>query len=278
MNNRAWDLLWKFWYPALTRLTGKSNVEFLNYGYDGDGEGDSDGSRDGGSDGGSDGATADGPTLEERDERDRSCIQLYHRVVGAIDIQGLSVLEVSCGHGGGASYVARYLKPRSVCGVDRNGCAVEFCEKRYQVEGLTFCRGNAMALDFADDLFDAVVNVEASHCYPDVPRFLSEVRRVLRPGGHFLYADFRQGRSSRAILERQLKESGMQIIACEDISPGVVRGMEMNHERYMQLIDTLVGRFLRGLAMRFAGVKGSSIYNSLKSGDTVYLRFVLRNP
>jgi SAM-dependent methyltransferase len=40
--------------------------------------------------------------------------------------------------------------------------------------------------------FDAVINVEASHCYPSLPRFLAEVARVLRPGGHFLYADVRR--------------------------------------------------------------------------------------
>jgi ubiquinone/menaquinone biosynthesis C-methylase UbiE len=260
MNNRAWDLLWKVLYPALTRLTGKSNVEFLNYGYDAEGE------------------SGAGLKLDAADEPDRPCIQLYHRVLNAVDLRGLNVLEVSCGHGGGASYVARYLKPQSICGIDRNARAIEFCQKRYQVDGLTFSRGNAMALDFADNLFDAVVNVEASHCYPDVPRFLSEVRRVLQPGGHFLYADFRQGKSELAILERQLMESGLQISSREDISLGVVRGMELNHDRYMQLIRALVAKFLRPLAMRFAGVKGSSIYNSLKSGETVYLCFVLRKP
>ena len=51
--------------------------------------------------------------------------------------------------------------------------------------------GNAESLPFADESFDAVINVEASHGYPDFPRFLAEVARVLRPGGHFLYADFR---------------------------------------------------------------------------------------
>ena len=32
---------------------------------------------------------------------------------------------------------------------------------------------------------------EASHAYPHFDRFLSEMARVLRPGGHFLYVDFR---------------------------------------------------------------------------------------
>ena len=52
--------------------------------------------------------------------------------------------------------------------------------------------GNAEKLPFADQSFDAVINVEASHCYPRFPQFLDEVARVLRPGGHFLYTDVRR--------------------------------------------------------------------------------------
>ena len=36
-----------------------------------------------------------------------------------------------------------------------------------------------------------MLNVEASHAYPRFDRFLDKVVRVLRPGGHFLYVDFR---------------------------------------------------------------------------------------
>jgi ubiquinone/menaquinone biosynthesis C-methylase UbiE len=45
-------------------------------------------------------------------------------------------------------------------------------------------------LPFPDESFDAVINVEASHAYPQLSRFLGEVARVLHPGGHFFYADF----------------------------------------------------------------------------------------
>ena len=57
--------------------------------------------------------------------------------------------------------------------------------------GLDFVHGDAENLPFPDESFDAVINVEASHIYPHFDRFLSEVKRVLRPGGHFLHVDFR---------------------------------------------------------------------------------------
>jgi SAM-dependent methyltransferase len=253
------DLLWKWWYPVLTRLTRDARVAFLNYGYAGDG-------------------SVAGPALEPRDEPDRPCIQLYDRVAGAIDLHGLRVLEVSCGHGGGASYVARYLRPASVHGIDRNPRAVELCSAMHRVDGLTFARGDALALDFADGAFDVVLNVEASHCYPDVPRFLREVRRVLRPGGHLLFADFRTAGTGAGALRAQLDASGLDVLRCEDISPNVVRGMELNSDRSLGLIRDLVPGPLRRAAMRFAGVKGSRIYEALRAGQDVYLLYVLRKP
>jgi len=254
------DLLWKLWYPLLTRLTRHAPVVFLNYGYAEDGMG------------------APGPVLMNDDEPDRPCIQLYDSVVRPISLRGLRVLEVSCGHGGGASYIARYCDPDCMHGVDRNPTAIELCKKRHKVAGLSFSCGNALALDFEDQAFGAVINVEASHCYADVPRFLREVARVLQPGGHFLYADFRQKEPDAQVLHRQLQESGLELISCEDISANVVRGMQLNTQKYMKLINQLVPALLRKPAMRFAGVPGSAIYEELNSGQTVYLRYVLRKP
>jgi ubiquinone/menaquinone biosynthesis C-methylase UbiE len=254
------SLLWRLWYPFLTRLSMNSQVNFLNYGY---------------ADNGSEG---NHPLLKEQDESDRPCIQLYHQVVSAVDLRGLDVLEVSCGHGGGAAYVARYMRPQSMHAVDRNARAIELCKRRHQIDGLTFSRGNALALEFLDNTFDAVINIEASHCYPDVPRFFSEVRRVLRPGGHFLYADFRQSKPHQAVLHRQLETSGLEVITWQDISPNVVRGMQLNTEKYLELIRVLMPKLLRKPAMGFAGVKGSAIYTGLESGEIVYLCYHLRKP
>ena len=252
------DLLWKFWYPLLTRLTRRTPIVFLNYGYSETSE------------------PSSVPVLSPEDEADRTCIQLYDSVVNSIDLKGLRVLEVSSGHGGGASYIARYFKPATMHGIDRNPRAVEFCRQRHHVPGLTFSCGNALDLDFEDETFDAVVNVEASHCYPDVPKFFREVARVLRPGGHFLYADFREKEPASVVLHGQLEQSGLEILDRRDISASVVRGMRLNASKYEKLIRQLVPAWLRKPAMRFAGVPGSAIYNELISGKTVYLRYVLR--
>src|SRR4051794_24506454 len=62
--------------------------------------------------------------LELADEPDRYCIQLYAHVLDGVDLAGADVLEVGSGRGGGASWISRYLGPRSTTGVDFAASAV----------------------------------------------------------------------------------------------------------------------------------------------------------
>src|SRR5882757_8753515 len=127
--------------------------------------------------------------LAPSDEPNRACIQLYHRTATQVDLSGKRMLEVGCGHGGGASYLTRTLHPASYTGLDLNVAGIAFCRKIHNLPGLEFVQSNAENLPFPDQSFDALINIESSNHYPQLPRFLAEVARVLCPGGHFLYAD-----------------------------------------------------------------------------------------
>src|SRR5438552_402454 len=155
--------IWRLWYPFLTRRLRGGEVLFLNYAFESE--------------------PPVGLSLAPEDEPNRACIQLYHHVASQVDLRAKEVLEVSCGHGGGASWIARTMQPASYTALDLNPTGVRFCQQRHTAPGLRFVQGDALKLPFADASFDAVINVEASHCYPDFPRFLAEVARVLRPGG-----------------------------------------------------------------------------------------------
>jgi ubiquinone/menaquinone biosynthesis C-methylase UbiE len=76
---------------------------------------------------------------------------------------------------------------------------------------LDFVQGNAENLPFPGQSFDAVMNVQASLSYPSLPRFLAEVARILRPGGHFLYADLRR-RNRIVKWEEDLGNAPMRLI------------------------------------------------------------------
>jgi SAM-dependent methyltransferase len=245
-------MVWQWWYPFLTRRTRQEGTLFLNYGYEE--------------------APAMGIPLGAGDERDRACIQLYHRVATQVPLAGKRILEVSCGHGGGASYLARTFAPAGYTGLDLNPTGIRFCQERHRVKGLDFIQGDAENLPFEPGTFDAVINVEASHCYPDFPRFLAEVARVLRPGGHFLYADMRF-REGLAEWEQALASAPWQIQSVRDISAEVVRGMERNSARSLDLVARCLPKFMRGLGRDFAGTKGSRLHNALVSGEMVYRRY-----
>ncbi len=254
--------VWKFWYPFLTRRLRGEAVLFLNYAFE-----------------------TDPPLalpLSPADEPNRACIQLYHHVATQVELRGKDVLEVSCGHGGGASYLARTLQPAHYTGLDLNPAGIRFCQQRHVVPGLRFLQGDAGQLPFADASFDAVLNVEASHCYPDFPRFLSEVARVLRPGGHFLYADFRFStgviNEGFAAWEQALAAAPLRFVHSRVINAEVLRGMTANSARSQALVTRHLPRFLHRLGHDFAGVAGSHVFTALQRGELSYRSYCLARP
>ncbi|BBX22523.1 phthiotriol/phenolphthiotriol dimycocerosates methyltransferase [Mycolicibacter terrae] len=244
----------KYWYPFMTRRMGHDDVVFLNWGYEED--------------------PPLGLKLEAADETDRYSIQLYHQTASQIDLTGKKVLEVSSGHGGGASFIARTLKPASYTGLDFNPDGVAFCQKRHQVPGLDFVQGDALNLPFPDNSFDAVVNVEASHIYPDFAQFVREVGRVLRPGGHFLHTDFRAKEDIES-WQQTLATPPLRLVNERDISREVVRGLAANSPRSNDLINERMPFFLRRFAREFAVVEGSLFYRDLDRGEITYRIFDL---
>ena len=228
------------------------------------------------------GYTAVGPhtdTLElpASEEADRYCIQLYERVAGAVDLRGSDVLEVGSGRGGGAWYMKRYLGPATVVGADLSRRAVRLCNRYRAIPGLRYVHGDALSLPFPDGSFDAVVNVESSHCYPSMDAFLVEVHRVLRSGGHFLFADFRRSENIRR-LEDELARCPLDVVDEEEITANVVAALERDSDRKLQLIRQVVPRWLQGRFARFAAIEGSQTHEGFRVGRTHYLRYVLRKP
>lgn len=247
--------IWRMWYPFLTRRLRSEEVLFLNYAFETD--------------------PPVGLKLDEADEVNRGCIQLYHHVASQVDLKGKTVLEVSCGHGGGASWIMRTMQPAAYTGLDLNPTGIGFCQRRHALPGLTFTQGDAQRLPFGDASLDAVINVEASHCYPDFPGFLAEVARVLRPGGHFLYADFRFEPDFQA-WEKAIAEASMRIVQTRIINAEVLRGMDLNAPRSQALIVQRLPGFLHALGRDFAGIPGSRVYEALREGELSYRSWCFR--
>lgn len=253
-SRRVRKALWRLWYPLLTRRLRGEEVLFLNYAFE-----------------------EDPPLaipLAPDDEPNRPCIQLYHHVAGQVPLTGLDVLEVSCGHGGGASYVTRTFRPRRYVGLDLNPAGIRFCQTRHRVDGLTFVPGDAEQLPFDDGSFDAVVNVEASHCYRAFTGFVAEAARVLRPGGHLLHADFRS-RERVPEWDEAFAAAPLRVLQSRTINADVLRGMALNSARYLDLVTRRMPRWLQPLGRDFAGITGSRVHEAMTSGEMTYRSYCL---
>ena len=216
-------------------------------------------------------------SLSPSDEPNRLCLQLYHHVASGFDLKGHSVLEVGSGRGGGAVYVNKTFNPATMTGVDYSERAVAFCQHTHRDAGLNFVHGDAESLPFEDNRFEAALNVESSHCYGSMRRFLSEVYRVLKPGGHLLWADFRSA-DDEAHVDHDIREVGFNVRHAAAITDNVVASMTQQGERYRSLIERKVPRFAQGIFNQYAGVDGSLIFHRMKTGDMVYLHRVLSKP
>lgn len=238
-------------YPYLTRRAS-DDVYFLNWGYEVD--------------------PPMGIPLEASDEPHRYPIQLYHSTASqAGGLSGKQVLEVGCGHGGGASYLTRALGPASYVGLDLNPTGIEFCRRNHHVPGLEFVQGNAENVPFPAASFDAVINVESSHCYPHFDRFLGEVERVLRPGGAFLYTDVRQRYECPRWEAGLAGVPGLQLVSWREINAEVLRALELNPTPWGgSAMDSLVPKFMRRVARQGAPERESWIYRNLANGRMSY--------
>jgi SAM-dependent methyltransferase len=263
LRPRVQELVWRGVYEAAS--FGRRNlVTTMNYGYATAGESP--------------------PRLQGRG--DPFGLQLYGAVAGAADLTGKDVLEVGCGRGGGAGFMVTAFRPRSMVGLDLAKTAIDRCRATEARTGLDFVVGQADNLPFADAAFDVIVSIESTHCYPDVPRFLSEARRVLRPHGVLALADFRRidatpsstdgSTQDPQSLRDQLLAAGFRVREEEDITDNVVRALALNTPAVRARIERRFPRFLRQPALEFAGVAGSTIYRDFTERRLVYLRFALQ--
>jgi ubiquinone/menaquinone biosynthesis C-methylase UbiE len=248
------DIMFRIWYRYVNSIDKNAEVLFMNYGYHDDKE---------------------EILLNSLDSHNRYSIQLYHHLASAIDLKNKDVVEIGCGRGGGLNYIARNFSPASAIGVDLDKVAVSFCNRHYQKEGLSFIRGDAQNLSLESNSFDVVLNVESSHRYPDFSAFLSEVKRILRPKGYFLYTDFRH-QTDMMNFHNTLAGSEFIVLKERKINNEVVAALNLDDERRRYLVKKLTPRPLHNIAMNFAGVPGSTTYNNFLTEQYVYFSYVLQ--
>jgi ubiquinone/menaquinone biosynthesis C-methylase UbiE len=99
------------------------------------------------------------------------------------------VLEIGCGVGAVSAFLARECGVH-VVGIDQDPAQVESARKmRGENDRLRFSPGDASHMAFADDSYDLVLTVNVLHHVPEWRAAVTNIARVLRPGGCYLWMD-----------------------------------------------------------------------------------------
>lgn len=125
-----------------------------------------------------------GPMLESHSDAD---VDVIWRLTGMQ--AGMDVLDVACGHGRIANRLA--AREARVTGLDATPLFLDRARGDAEAQGVEvdYVQGDMRALPFEDESFDRVVSWFTSFGYfsePENRQVLTEIRRVLRPGGRVM--------------------------------------------------------------------------------------------
>jgi SAM-dependent methyltransferase len=190
-------------------------------------------------------------------------VRLVFEVIGPVDLNDRTVVEIGCGRGGNAALVAEKFSAQ-VIGIDMSPEAIAFCSKTHRGESIDFRVGDALNIPLADASCDAVVNVESSHSYGNLPKFLSEVQRICRPEAWFLHTDFLSP-EDWDYARMRLKKLGFVTEVDRDITANVLASRDQASDNWAQVYGDGNARVANFLAL-----PGSAIYEQLRAGLLEY--------
>jgi SAM-dependent methyltransferase len=135
---------------------------------------------------------------------------------------GKKLLDVGCGTGETIVFTKHWGKGFLVWGVDKSPVAVKYAKSRGLTKAVV---GNGAKLPFLDNYFDGVLLLDVLEHVENRKRVISEIKRVLKPGGKVLITgpalkfmwskhDVGQGhklRFSVGEMEKLAREAGMSM-------------------------------------------------------------------
>jgi SAM-dependent methyltransferase len=225
----------------------------------------------------------------------------YRRFFDLLELSAADhVLDVGCGSGGPALFLARQRGCR-VTGVDVSEAGIAAGLAGAREAGLEdrvhFRRADVQQpLPFADGAFDALVCMDAMCHFPGRGRLLLEWRRVLRPGGRMLYTDpvvvsglvsneELATRSSTGyfefcppgVNEELIRQAGFELVRAEDGTPNEAEVSRRWHDSRQQHAAELIR--LEGDAT-FAGLQRflSTVHRLTSQRQLTRFAYLARKP
>ena len=117
------------------------------------------------------------------------------------DIAGGRVLDVATQEGGFVQILMESLKNYTeIVGIDINEQAIKTAQSATGREDVRFLVMNAEQLDFEDESFDTVSISASLHHLSNIQQVLDEMKRVLKPEGHFIIVEMHRDGQTEAEL------------------------------------------------------------------------------
>ncbi len=157
-------------------------------------------------------------------------------------IQPKHILDVATGTGDFALMAVKHLHPEKVTGIDISNGMLEVGRKKVAQSHLNnrieLLNGDSETINFPDNTFDAVTVAFGVRNFEHLEKGLSEIRRVLKPGGKLVVLEFSKPRKSPAKVFYTLY---MKIV-----TPNVGKLFSKNRNAY-QYLDESIKKFPEGV-------------------------------
>ncbi|MEA5572313.1 class I SAM-dependent methyltransferase [Calothrix sp. UHCC 0171] len=117
---------------------------------------------------------------------------IHKRLLEYVELpEKANILDLGCGTGRLLNRIAQQNPTLQGTGLDLSQEMLKQANVNNKHQSrLRFVEGNAEATPFADNEFDAIFNTISFLHYPNPITVLSEVHRILRPGGKFYLVDY----------------------------------------------------------------------------------------
>jgi demethylmenaquinone methyltransferase / 2-methoxy-6-polyprenyl-1,4-benzoquinol methylase len=157
------------------------------------------------------------------------------------NIQPKTLLDVATGTADVAIMASGMLKPDKITGIDISDGMLDIGRKKIQKLGLQhtieLLNGDCETINFKNDSFDAVTVAFGVRNFENLEKGLSEIKRVLKPGGKLVVLEFSKPRS--AVVKT------MYNLYMKFICPGVGKLFSKNRDAYKYL-DESIQKFPEG--------------------------------
>ncbi len=131
--------------------------------------------------------------------------ELYVHIARELLTTGpVKILDIGSGRGYISLLLAAQSPEATITGIDFSPMQVRSADdlrEQRKIVNCRFRRGDAMKIDFNDNVFDAAVSVGSIKHWPDGLQGLKEILRILKPGGWFVLSETDQEAPDEALWQ-----------------------------------------------------------------------------